>query len=262
MKTIELFSAKASGLFLLCILLLSGTSLPPASPAPEELEGAWRMVMTRDQPVSSLGLEMVKILVDGHFMFAFYHEESQRFFSAGGGTYSYKNGVYTEQIAFHTITPALVGRKLPFQARLGEGRWHHTGDIDGQPMNEVFERIDAGSAARLAGAWEAEALREAALPWQPVRKKDIQTWKLVMDGRFAEVSFRPGSGELVACSGGVVKAGDTWVDQQIAFHMKDSVLVGTTIRYDGLPSGASWETQAQLTRGQDTHVSVRWLRKD
>ncbi len=262
MKTIEPFFTKAAGLFLLCCCLLSGTTLPPPTPASEDLEGAWRMVMTRDQPVASLGLDMVKILVDGHFIFAFYHEESQRFFSAGGGTYNFKNGVYTEQISFHTITPALVGRKLPFQARLEAGRWYHTGDIDGQMMNEVFERVESSEATLLAGAWEMQALREAAQPWQSVRKKDIQTWKLVMDDRFAEVSFRPEDGELLTCSGGTIEAGETWVDQQIAFHMKDSLLVGTSLRYDGLPAPDGWETQAQLTRGQEKHLSVRWVRKD
>ena len=122
------------------------------------------MVEMRGEPAEGLGFDMVKILADGHFIFAFYDEASQRFFSAGGGEYSYRNGKYKETIRFHTIDPNLIGQSLKFEALLSEDYWVHSGEIGDSDLPETFERVDGLAQSELAGAWETEAIFQPSTP--------------------------------------------------------------------------------------------------
>ena len=139
-----------------------------------ELKGAWKMVYKDNQDTDSLGIQMVKILSSDHFMFAFFNEKTKKFFSAGGGTYSYADGIYTEHIQFHTIDPEIIGASLSFKCTLEDGKWYHTGAIDGAPMNEVFEPIKSDDRSLLIGAWIMNTFKNAEGQMVQPRRQDTK----------------------------------------------------------------------------------------
>ena len=89
----------------------------------ELIEGAWELTQIRGESAKDLNIRMVKIISGGYFSFAFFNDETQQFFSAGGGTYSYSNGRYTEHIEFHTINPEFSGTSIHFEAEFQDNKW-------------------------------------------------------------------------------------------------------------------------------------------
>lgn len=261
MKRLSLYSGLLGSLVLLSLVTVSFTSAPQSSSSSEdELEGAWRLVLNHDQAMSDLNIDMVKILVDGHFMFAFFDHEKQSFFSCGGGEYTYADGVYTESVLFHTIDPGLVGRALPFTAEIREGKWHHTGSLNGAEMNEVFERIEGEESADLLGAWHMYASGPNESSLRVVKKKQAQTWKLIAGNRYSWATFSPKKGELMSCGGGAIDMEDDWCRETIEYDSVDSTMVGKVMAYEGRPGGNDWTVKPPNTRGARDGRLVHWKR--
>ena len=86
----------------------------------------------------------MKFLKDGNFQWIAFNTETFQFFGSGGGTYSAKNGVYTENIQFFSRNNNSVGKILPFNYSLKGVDWHHTGKSSkGNPIYEIWtKRID------------------------------------------------------------------------------------------------------------------------
>ena len=63
------------------------------------------------------------------------------FYGTGGGTYTAKDGKYTEDIQFFSKDNNRVGTSLKFDWKLNGGRWDHSGkSSDGKPIHEVWEK--------------------------------------------------------------------------------------------------------------------------
>jgi hypothetical protein len=60
----------------------------------------------------------LKTLTPKHFSFAYFNSQHKKFDMAGGGTYTYRNGTYSEQVAYFSLDSALVGRTLVFSLSL------------------------------------------------------------------------------------------------------------------------------------------------
>lgn len=81
----------------------------------------------------------MKILTDTHFQWIAYNTETGKFFGTGGGTYSAKDGVYTENIEFFSRDKNRVGAALKFNFEVKGEDWHHTGKSSkGDPMYEIW----------------------------------------------------------------------------------------------------------------------------
>lgn len=258
MKRLSLSPGLLGSLVLLSSLAIGFTSSPQAPASEDELEGAWRMVQNRDQAMSELNLDMVKILVDGHFMFAFYSKDQQAFFSCGGGEYNYAEGVYTESILFHTIDPNLVGRSLVFEAKVADGKWYHSGEIDGAEMNEVFERMEGTEAAQLLGAWHIQARGTSESSLREVKAKRVQTWKLIAGDRYSWATFSPKKGELLSCGGGALQIEGDWCREEIEYDSVDSTMVGKVMAYQGMPEDDHWLVRPPSTRGGVVEEIIQW----
>jgi hypothetical protein len=64
------------------------------------------------------------------------------FYATGGGTYTAKNGKYTEKIQFFSKDNNRVGSSLSFNFKLDNGRWDHSGkSSEGKPIHEIWEKI-------------------------------------------------------------------------------------------------------------------------
>lgn len=113
---------------------------------PGELQGAWLMsgrvregetqLRDTDRPRKTM-----KILSGTRFQWIAYNTETKKFMGTGGGTYTTKNGEYTEHIEFFSKDDSKTGLKLTFNYELIDGNWHHKGlSSKGDPIHEIWTR--------------------------------------------------------------------------------------------------------------------------
>ena len=116
---------------------------------PIDLNGKWLMAgrITNEGEKRrdiSKPRKTMKFLKNGNFQWIAFNTETFQFFGSGGGTYSAKNGIYTENIQFFSRNNNSVGKILPFNYSLKGVDWHHTGKSSkGNPIYEIWtKRID------------------------------------------------------------------------------------------------------------------------
>ncbi len=113
--------------------------------SPGELQGAW-LFSGRKQEDGSISERAVdgprktmKLLSGKRFQWIAYNSETKEFMGTGGGTYTTKDGKYTENIDFFSRDQSRVGASLPFEYDLRDGKWHHQGKSSkGDPIYEVW----------------------------------------------------------------------------------------------------------------------------
>ena len=83
----------------------------------------------------------MKILSGTRFQWIAYNVETGEFSGTGGGTYTTKNGKYTENIEFFSRDNSRVGASLTFDFSLEDGAWRHKGlSSKGDPIDEVWTK--------------------------------------------------------------------------------------------------------------------------
>jgi hypothetical protein len=112
---------------------------------PGELAGAWlisgRMVDGSIQKRTQGPRKTMKILSGSCFQWIAYNNETKEFYGTGGGTYSTKEGKYTENIMFFSRDNSRVGAKLEFDFSLTDGDWRHRGKSSkGEPIDEIWSK--------------------------------------------------------------------------------------------------------------------------
>lgn len=81
----------------------------------------------------------IKILSGGRFQWVAFNSATKEFNATGGGTYTAKNGTYTENIEFFSKDASRVGASLEFQYEVKDGKWHHKGKSSkGDPIYEIW----------------------------------------------------------------------------------------------------------------------------
>ncbi|NEM98451.1 membrane or secreted protein [Pontibacter sp. BT327] len=84
----------------------------------------------------------LKVLSGTRFQWIAFNSETGEFSGTGGGTYTAKDGKYTENIEFFSRDSSRVGMQLSFNFEVRNGKWHHSGQSStGKPVNEIWERI-------------------------------------------------------------------------------------------------------------------------
>lgn len=111
--------------------------------APGALKGAWlitgRMRNGEMNTMSPGARKTMKILSGTRFQWIAYNSETGEFFGTGGGSYSTKDGKYTENINFFSRDNSRVGDRLEFDYKLEDGQWHHSGKSSkGEPLYEIW----------------------------------------------------------------------------------------------------------------------------
>lgn len=110
------------------------------------LAGAWRIRERETQPGQMTVIRQgprktIKWLSDTRFQWAAINTETKQFFGTGGGTYSLRDGKYTEHIAFFSRDPRRVGMRISFDYELKNGDWHHRGlSTAGNKIYEIWTR--------------------------------------------------------------------------------------------------------------------------
>ena len=83
----------------------------------------------------------LKFLQGDRFQWIAYDTEDMQFKGTGGGSYTSKDGVYTENIEFFSRDNSRVGASLEFNYELKGDDWHHTGkNSKGEPMYEIWAK--------------------------------------------------------------------------------------------------------------------------
>lgn len=111
----------------------------------ENLSGNWRITgRMREgsiQPIERSARKTLKILSSTRFQWMAINIETKEFFGTGGGTYTFKNGKYTENIEFFSRDSSRVGASLSFEGSVNSNIWTHKGlSSRGEPIHEEWTR--------------------------------------------------------------------------------------------------------------------------
>jgi hypothetical protein len=113
----------------------------------EVLAGAWR-ISARDNNGSMQVIEdgprkTIKILSGTRFQWIAMNTSTGEFFGTGGGTYSLKDGKYTETIEFFSRDSSRIGMNLTFDAKVDGAKWEHSGQSSkGDKIKEEWSRFE------------------------------------------------------------------------------------------------------------------------
>lgn len=111
-----------------------------------QLAGAWRITGRMQDgklvPSASGARKTLKILSGTRFQWAAINPETKEFFGTGGGTYTFANGKYTENIEFFSRDSSRVGMSLSFDGKVENEEWHHSGlSSKGDPIHEIWSKV-------------------------------------------------------------------------------------------------------------------------
>lgn len=83
----------------------------------------------------------LKLLTGTRFQWAAINPKTKQFSGTGGGTYTLKEGKYTETIDFFSRDNSRVGRSLNFDCEIKSDQWFHRGQSStGGKVSEVWSR--------------------------------------------------------------------------------------------------------------------------
>lgn len=83
----------------------------------------------------------LKLLTGTRFQWAAINPKTAQFSGTGGGTYTLRDGKYTETIDFFSRDNSRVGRSLAFDCEIKGDEWHHRGQSStGGKVSEVWSR--------------------------------------------------------------------------------------------------------------------------
>lgn len=116
------------------------------------LAGVWK-ITGREQDGKLVDIHQtgprktLKMLTGTRFQWFAINPETKQFSGTGGGSYTFKNGKYTENILFFSRDNSRVGASLEFDGKLVDGKWHHSGlSSKGDKIYEVWGRVNAEAA--------------------------------------------------------------------------------------------------------------------
>ena len=111
------------------------------------LAGVWK-INQREQDGKLVAIQQtgarktLKILTATRFQWFAINPETKQFSGTGGGTYTFENGKYIENILFFSRDNSRVGAKLTFDGKIENGQWHHSGlSSKGDKIYEVWGKI-------------------------------------------------------------------------------------------------------------------------
>ena len=109
------------------------------------MAGTWRMSgrKTDGKIVMSppRARKTLKVLTGTKFQWVAINAETKEFFGTGGGSYTFINEKYTENIEFFSRDNSRVGASLSFDGKLVDGNWHHSGlSSTGNPIYEIWTK--------------------------------------------------------------------------------------------------------------------------
>jgi len=100
------------------------------------LAGVWK-ISGREQDGKIVAIHQT----GNRFQWFAINSETKQFSGTGGGTYSFSDGKYTENIQFFSRDNNRVGAQLAFDGKIQNSEWHHSGlSSKGDKIYEVWSR--------------------------------------------------------------------------------------------------------------------------
>ncbi len=111
----------------------------------DNLSGVWRitgrMVDGKVNQMERRDRKTLKLLSGTRFQWMAINPATKEFFGTGGGTYTFANGKYTENIEFFSRDSSRVGASLTFDGSVKGDVWNHSGKSSkGDPLNELWTK--------------------------------------------------------------------------------------------------------------------------
>jgi hypothetical protein len=111
------------------------------------LAGVWK-IRAREQDGKMADIHQtgarktLKILTGNRFQWFAINPETKQFSGTGGGTYTFSDGKYTENIGFFSRDNSRVGAQLTFDGKIENSEWHHSGlSSKGDKIHEIWSRV-------------------------------------------------------------------------------------------------------------------------
>ncbi|MEC3879875.1 hypothetical protein [Parapedobacter sp. 10938] len=129
------------------------TNLPGSSTSWQRVDsndgamaGVWRISGRKQgDNISKMALgdrRTLKILSGTRFQWVAINIKTGEFSGTGGGSYTFENGKYTENIEFFSRDNDRVGASLTFDGEIDNGSWHHSGlSSTGNPIYEIWTKL-------------------------------------------------------------------------------------------------------------------------
>jgi len=217
------------------------------------LQGAWKMVIESVDPFDNPTGNQIKVFSKGYFMLAVYDSRRREYYVSAGGTYTIRNGVYSEYVIFHAYDPDLVGKTFTFKLDISRDWFRQQGYVTYQDirveLDEEYERIDYGVETPVAGVWRLE------YPNNP----STTVLRLMAGTVFQEVEYDNRSREIISAIGGAYTYRNGQVKAVIHFHKRNRDAVFKEWLYESDYSGDKWVLSYRSSRGI---VREEWRRLD
>lgn len=114
--------------------------------SPTPLTGLWRITGRANNAGQLTDMQRgprktLKLLTGSRFQWVAINPQTKQFFGTGGGSYTLKDGKYTETIDFFSRDNSRVGKALTFDANVSQDQWLHSGQSStGNPVSERWNR--------------------------------------------------------------------------------------------------------------------------
>ena len=261
-------------LVVLSVLFVGCTAEKEEIPVSKDaLLGTWRLIKYIDH--ANGGSEWIsysddfiyeKHVTPTDFTWIKYQKSEDDLAGIGGGTYSFENNTYTEDIKFFLPTGSSeLGQSIPFDVEIDDkGLWHHNGyakqfefDIDAGEMaavdsvkiEEIWEKVstDVGDNA-LMGTWNLESYR--ASETDSLRSEYpafVGYIKLITPSHFVWVKYNTEGDEVMAAASGTYtnKSG-VYVENIQTCYPKGEGIVGTSPEFDAKLEPNNWKHTGQV----------------
>jgi len=102
------------------------------------------------KPIHQTGTRQTyKLLTGTKFQWVAIDPGKKQFSGTGGGSYTFKDGKYTENIEFFSRDNSRVGASLVFDGKLEDGKWHHSGlSSKGTKIYEIWSALHAETSSK------------------------------------------------------------------------------------------------------------------
>lgn len=126
-------------------IYLNGVAFNKQKSTKQDLDGLWRITGRKNNQrmntINRSDRKTIKILVDGYFQWIAINPAEKGFYGTGGGTYSFKDNKYQENLLFFSRDNSRVAATLNFEGKIENKDWHHSGKSSkGDPIHEIWSR--------------------------------------------------------------------------------------------------------------------------
>lgn len=216
-----------------------------------KLIGVWKLIGTEESENSEM--TVIKLVTDTYYVDASY--EDDRFVGTEGGTYIFSDSdnAITKNLEFFTWDSTKVGTSETFSVELKGDKLTISGERDGQPFEEHWERVASKENSPLFGTWrirerQTEPGKMNTMEWGP-RK----TLKILSGNRFQWIAYNIETREFSGTGGGTYTAKNGKYEETIEFFSRDPDRVGAKLNFNYEVKDNRWHHKGKSSAGKDIY---------